>query len=297
VELPSLSCSGEDCQPVLAVRCLNYSGYYLVGLGVADWVGGGGLGELSRLLLPNGTTLAVYNVSLLNATGSELYWRPVIVTSVRAELWAYYGENGVNLVWNVSYTHLAPDWLHEALNVTEPLKPYQRLKCRLYREGRVEFQQDLGVVPTGLNLPDSPYHSYAGLYVSHGELRERLGFDSPTMTAAATWTAVEVPLSESSTVRFVPAGIELRSLSQDGTWRWEVAPVEIPGNVPGEYVRTGGEMVVYFNGTRRAYELGEGEYIVRFTTPRFEIGRRTLVLRFAPRPTRNRVYFFYPFEF
>ena len=299
--LPVLRCSSGECRPILSIECLNYSGYYLVGLGVMNWTRpGSSAAELSSLLLPNGTTLAIYNVTLLNASGGTVYWKPVIVTSLNVELDAIYEEKGVNLVWNVSYSHLAPDWLHATLNVTEALKPYQSLYLKLYWEGEVIWKQRLGVVPEGLSLPESSRFSYAGVYVSHDELVNLFGFESPVLTARATWTAVGVPLAENASVRFVPAGIELRSLTQRlGAWVWEVAPTTIVGNVPGNYLSYGGVLVYYFNGTRHTLSPvpGAGFDLYRFSTPPFKAGQGTLAAHYIPPTTKNTVYFFYPFEF
>jgi len=299
--LPVLRCSSGECRPILSIECLNYSGYYLVGLGVMNWTRpGSSAAELSSLLLPNGTTLAIYNVTLLNASGGTVYWKPVIVTSLNVELDAIYEEKGVNLVWNVSYSHLAPDWLHAALNVTEALKPYQSLYLRLYWEGKVLWEQRLGVVPEGLDLSENSRSSYAGVYVSYDELVDLFGFESPVLTARATWTAMGIPLAENASVRFVPAGIELRSLTQGpSAWIWEVAPTTVVGNVPGNYLCYRGVLVYYFNGTRHTLSpvLGASFDLYRFSTPPFVVGRGTLVAYYVPPTTKNVVYFFYPFEF
>ena len=295
-------CRGETCWPAYIVKCVNYPSYYLLGLGVGNYLDENEtLKELRRLLLPNGTTLAIYNVSVVqvNVTNPVAYWRPVVVTSLSYELDAIYEEEGVYLVWNFSYSYLAPRWVHEWLNISEK-KPYQLVYGRIWSEkGNLLFEQRLGMLPAELEyLGKDRVHSYAALYVSYAKLRKLLRFGSPALKCWVTWSGYHIPTVEPIRVGFVPAGIWLRGLEKkNDEWIWRVSPVEIPGNNLGKVIRLGGKFVTVFNGSRVEHEVQRGFEVFSFTTPRFEIGHHTLQVYYLPEPTRNLVYYFYPFDF
>ena len=284
---------------------MNYSGYYLVGLGVMDPYDSTQVELLKPWLLDNGTTLAVYNITLVYTRGGNrtVYWKLIAVTSVSLEVDAVYDTEGVYLIWNVSYSHLLPRWLVSQLNLTDE-KPYQLLRLSAFYGNKEIWRTKLGEVPVSLNLNESKYCSYGAVYIRHEDLQKIFGFKNATVLFKSMWSAYDIPIGNTSVqVPFVPIGIELvqfRELSDK--YYWQVAVCTVVDNIPGERLKAGsGDLYVLYPGATCpkcvAKRISNIEEVFEFSLKKnFKLGYGQVKVYYVPKPTVNKVYYVYSGE-
>ncbi|RLE80512.1 MAG: hypothetical protein DRJ52_06195, partial [Thermoprotei archaeon] len=293
---------GCECtRPRYVMPCMNYSGYYLVGLGVMDPYDSTQVELLKPWLLSNGTTLAVYNITLVYTRGGNrtVYWKLIAVTSVSLEVDAVYDTEGVYLIWNVSYSHLLPRWLASEYNVTDE-KPYQLLRLSAFYGNKELWRTKLGEVPDTLSLNESRYCSYGAVYVRHEDLQKIFGFKNATVLFKVMWSAYDIPGNTSVQVPFVPIGIELiRFKEMSNYYYWQVAVCTIVDNIPGERLPTGSGTLKYIDPEcplcpKDAKRISDIEEIYEFTTPKYDFLRESpVIIYYIPVRTKNYVYYVY----
>ncbi|RLE79020.1 MAG: hypothetical protein DRJ52_09275, partial [Thermoprotei archaeon] len=297
---------GEYGVPEYTAPTANYSGYYFIGLAVMNWLDSSQEALLEPWLLDNGTTLAVYNLTITYINGSQriVYWQIVAVTSVNLEVNAVYDNSGVYVVWNVSYSHLIPRWLAARLNLTEE-KPYQYLRLSAFYRKKELWRVRLSEVPDTLDLPESPFYSYGAVYVNHSTLQKIFGFENATVRFIILWTAINIPFAKSINVKFAPIAVEwvrFRNMSDHYYWQFKVRV--ITGNKAGPVLRAGSGVLNYIDIScmhcpRNATRISSEIEFFEVRTPKFKIGGPNVVFKiwYVPRPTRNLVFYEYWGEF
>ncbi|RLE90171.1 MAG: hypothetical protein DRN04_15480, partial [Thermoprotei archaeon] len=285
---------------------LNYSEYHFIGLATLNWLDPSSASLLKPWLLDNGTTLAVYNLTITYINGSQriVYWQIVAVTSINLEVNAVYDDSGVYVVWNVSYSHLIPRWLATRLNLSEE-KPYQALRLSAFYKKKELWRVKLGEVPDTLDLSDSPFYSYGAIYVNYSTLQKIFGFENATVRFIILWTAINIPFAKSINVKFAPIAVEwvrFRNMSDHYYWQFKVRV--ITGNKAGPVLRAGSGVLKYIDISclhcpRNAIRISNEIEFYEVRTPKFKIGGPNIVFKvwYVPRPTRNLVFYEYWGEF
>jgi len=289
--------SGECVKPKYIMSCLNYSNYYLVGLGVMNPYDFTQVELLKPWLLDNGTTLAVYNVTLYTKRADRtVYWKLLAITSLNVSIDPVYDLHGVYLVWNVSFSYYVPAWMNISLE-----KPYQLLECKLLLRNYTVWRQKLGAVPSELKLPESNKYSYTAVYVPYSELVDRFLFDVVEMTARADFKNIIVPFEKGSIVTFKPCGLKLERFTKINATHYyvRVRALAIPGNKEGETLKGGRIKVEYYGKIlcdckiNRVYKDLD---IFWFIIKRFEPGKGYFKIYYLPKSKKNQVWIVYPFN-
>ncbi|RLE78808.1 MAG: hypothetical protein DRJ52_09740, partial [Thermoprotei archaeon] len=292
---------GECVKPKYVMPCMNYSNYYLVGLGVMNPCDSTQVESLKPWLLSNGTTLAVYNVTLVYTKGADrtVYWKLLAITSLDLEINAVYDTEGVYLIWNVSYSHLIPRWIVSEYNISDE-KPYQLLRLSAFYGSKELWRVKLGEVPVTLSLNESRYCSYGAVYVSHEQLQKIFGFKNATVVFKVMWSAYDIPGNTSIKVYFIPIGIELvRFKEMSNYYYWQVAVCTIVDNIPGGRLKAGLGTLKYIDPEcphcpKKAKRISDIEEIYEFTTPKYDFLRESpVVIYYIPVRTKNYVYYVY----
>ena len=288
----------EYARPKYIMSCINYSDYYLVGLGILNPYNLSHIELLRPWLLDNGTTLAVYNITIIytNKSNRIVYWKLIAVTSLNVSIDPVYDVHGVYLVWNVSFSYFAPKWMNISIE-----KPYQMLECKLLLGNYTVWKQRLKVTPVNLNLPESSKYSYAAVYVPYSELIERFLFNVVNLTARADFKNIIVPFEKESSVVFKPCGIKLDKFMKINSTHYyiRVRALAIPGNKEGE-ILSGGKIKVEYYGKIlcdcEIHRVDEDLDVFCFIIKDFELGKGYLKIYYLPKSVKNKVWIVYPFS-
>ena len=168
--------------------------------------------------LANGTTVAVYNVTFTWRSETHVIrvFRPVVVSTLKLRLLAFYDREGAAIVWAASYAYLPPPPLASAWNLTlEP--PHQDLYFTLENGSRMILTAPAGGGSYG---GARGVELWASTRVGHDDLLELLHGRYAVLTARVRWMYPQGGVGEcvygagNLTVEFVPLTLTVLDLGE-----------------------------------------------------------------------------------